>query len=560
MHASGVRSKHRTGAARMDHTDLLELGRAAFADRAWGDAYDRLADADSGSALTPDDLERLATAAYLTGHDAESTDAWTRVHRAWLAAGEQERAVRSAFWLGFGLIQRGEMAQGGGWLARAASMLEEHRLDSVQRGYLLVPQALMALDAGDTDVALARFDEVRVLGQRFGDVDLATLGTLGRGQAQLSLGQIAEGMRGFDEAMVSVTAGDTSPVIAGLVYCAVIEGCQRVSDLPRAREWTAALDRWCEAQPGLVPYRGQCLVHRAQVLHAGGAWADALTEAERARARLTDPPHPAVGMAHYELGELHRLRGDVTEAEIAYRLAHGAGRDPQPGMALLRLSQGEIEVAQTSIGSALDQASDDLTRLELLPAYVEVMLAAGRQDAAEAAADELDRLADDSAPVLRAIAARTRGAVLLAGGDPSGAVTILRDALSRWQQLDVPYEVARVRVLLAAACQQLDDHDRARLECDAAREALEELGARPALVELDRLDPGATDGVHAGPLTEREVEVLRLVADGRTNREIAEELAISEKTVERHLGNVFTKLDVSNRAAATAWAYDHHVL
>ena len=295
------------------------------------------------------------------------------------------------------------------------------------------------------------------------------------------------------------------------------------------------------------------------MLHAGGAWADALAAVERARTRLADPPHPAIGMAHYELGELHRLQGDVTEAEIAYRLAHGAGRDPQPGLALLRLAEGRIDAAETSIESALDQAPDDLARLELLPAYTEIMLAAGRQHAAEAAADELDRLADDTAPVLHASRPGPRCRAPRRRPSERGGHHAARRAVA----LAAARRPVRggTRARAAGRCvPQLDDHDRARLECDAAREALEELGARPALAELDRLDPGASDGVDAGPLTEREVEVLRLVADGHTNRGIAEELAISEKTVERHLGNVFTKLDVSNRAAATAWAYDHHVL
>lgn len=537
----------------MEHTDLLDQGRAAFHERAWAAAHDRLRSADASVPLPPDDLERLATAAYLTGHDAESTDAWARAHHGWLADGELERAVRCAFWLGFGLIQRGEMAQGGGWMGRAASLLEEHRLDSVQRGYLLVPEALGALDAGDTDTARSRFDEVRSLGQRFDDADLATLGTLGVGQALLCLGHVADGMHRFDEAMVSVTAGETTPVIAGLVYCAVIDGCQQVLDLPRAREWTAALDHWCETQPGLVPYRGQCLVHRAQILHAGGAWAEAITEAEDARARLAEPPHPAIGMAHYELGELHRLRGDVDRAEEAYRAAHASGRDPQPGLALLRLADGRVDAARASIESALEQARDQMTRVQLLPACAEIMLTAGHRDRAEEAADELEQLAGDASPVVRALATRTRGAVQLAGGDARAALHSLRDALERWQQLDVPYEVARVRVLLARACALLDDEEGARLECDAARTVFERLGARPALAELARVTATAPPA----PVTDRELEVLRLVAAGRTNRQIADELVISVKTVERHLGNIFTKLDVANRAAATAWAYDH---
>lgn len=539
-------------------TELLERGRHAFGERVWPDAYEHLTAADRASALAPEDLERLATAAYLTGRDAESTDIWTRAHRCRLERGEHREAVRCAFWLGFGLMQRGETAQGGGWLARAASLVEQNELDCVERGYLLLPQALMAMGAGETGVALERCDEAHSVARRFDDPDLSALGTIGRGEALLRLGRTGEGMRLFDEAMVSVTAGETSPTVAGIVYCAVIEACQHVSDLRRAREWTAALDRWCDGQPGLVPYRGQCLVHRAQVLQVGGQWAAALAEAERARSRLADPPHPAIGMAHYQVGELHRLRGEFDAAEDAYREAHAYGREPQPGLALLRLAEGRPDAATTAIDAALEEARDQMARAQLLPAYAEIMLAAGRGDDAQAAAEELDALAGDGgATVHGAVAAQTRGAVLLAASDPAAALEPLRQALHSWQDLDAPYEAAQARVLLAAACRAVDDHDRAQMECDAARRVFEDLGAAPALARLDEM---VSDAPRTLPVTARENEVLRLVADGRTNREIAEALVISEKTVERHLANIFTKIGVSNRAAATAFAYDHGLL
>jgi DNA-binding CsgD family transcriptional regulator len=538
----------------------LERGREAFTRRAWSDAFEWLDQADRTAALEPADLERLATSAYLTGHDERSIGAWRRAHQAWLAAGDVGRAVRSAFWLGFGLIQRGDTAQGGGWLARAGRLVEEHELDAVERGYLLVPAGLKALGEGQPGLALERFDEAESLGRRFGDHDLVALGVLGRGDALLRLGRTSDGLQLFDEAMVSVTSGETSPTISGLVYCAVIDGCQHVFDVRRAREWTAALERWCDEQPGLVPYRGQCLVHRAQVLQIRGEWDAATAEVEQARRRLSDPPHPAVGMAHYQLGELHRLRGELRAAEEAYREAHAAGREPQPGLALLRLAEGASEAAATAVGSALASARDPVTRAQLLPAYVEIMLAAGRRDEAALAADELGALAENGATMLGAVAAQTRGMILLADGDAEAALAPLHDALDAWQELGAPYEAAHVRVLLAGACRQLHDRDRADLECETAREVFETLGAMPALARLDRLlaDDGRPSPKH--PITDREREVLRLVAAGCTNREIAGELSISEKTVERHLGNVFTKLAVSNRAAAIAHAYRHRML
>lgn len=549
--------------------ELLSRGRAAYEASSWAAAYEALAQSEGSASLGPSDLERLATAAYLSGHDVESTSAWSRAHHGWHEAGEEPRAVRCAFWLGFALIQRGEMAQGGGWLARAGRMVEEHALDTVERGYLLVPDGLIAMGSGEAQRALERFGQVESVARRFGDHDLTTLGTLGQGQAMLSIGRTPEGLRLFDEAMVAVTTGETSPMISGLVYCAVIDACQQVFDLRRAHEWTAALDRWCAQQPGLVPYRGQCKVHRAQVLQVMGDWAEAVVEAEHALRWLSDPPHPAVGMAHYQLGELHRLRGELPQAEAAYRHAHAVGREPQPGLALLRLAEGRADSAAAAIESALDVAHDPMSRAKLLPAYVAIMLAVGRRDEAGMAADQLDGLAESAGEtgaetMLGAIAGQARGALLLARGDARAALGPLRVALDAWQALDAPYETAQVRVLLAGACRQLDDSGQAELECDVARDLFEKLGAAPALEQLDRLlaDQGIDQNEvsrasrKGRPVTDRELQVLRLVAGGSTNRDIADELAISEKTVERHLGNIFTKLGVANRTAATANAYD----
>jgi DNA-binding NarL/FixJ family response regulator len=542
----------------MNGTELREHGRRAFDAGKWPESYEHLrAAVAEHTPLEPEDLERLAIAAYLTGCDGESTDAWTLAHQGWLARAAHEQAVRCAFWAGFGLVQRGEVAQGGGWLARAETLLDQHGLDCVERGYLLLPQALMAMGGGDVDAALDRFSEASELAQRFGDRDLAALGAIGRGEALLRSGRAPDGMRLLDEAMVSVTSGETSPVVSGVVYCAVIDACQQSFDLRRAREWTAALDRWCAGQPGLVPYRGQCLVHRAQIRQVGGDWKEAMAEAQHACERLAEPPHPAIGMAHYELGELYRLQGELSDAEAAYRRAHAAGRQPHPGLALLRLAAGRIDAAVAAIERAVDDAHDHVTRGQLLPASVEILLAAGRTADARRAADELGELAAQAGTgLLGAIASHAHGEVLLAEGDPRAALDSLEAACRAWQAMEAPYESARARVLMAVACRAIGDGDTAELECDAARSVFERLGAAPALARLDDLVGRAADQ-RTPPVTARELEVLRSVATGRTNREIAQALSISERTVERHLGNIFTKLDVSNRAAATAYAYDH---
>jgi DNA-binding CsgD family transcriptional regulator len=445
-------------------------------------------------------------------------------------------------------------------MARARRLLDDGQLDCVEQGYLLFPGALQALVEGDATAAGADFDQVARIGARFGDPDLMALGRLGLGGARLLEGETVAGVALLDEAMVAVEADEVSPVVAGIVYCAVIESCQEIYDLGRAQQWTAALTRWCAAQPELVPFRGQCLVHRSEIMALHGAWPDAMEEAERAAERLSDPPgHPAAGLAYYQQGELHRLRGEFARAEEAYRQASQWGRDPQPGLALLRLAQGQVDTAAAAIRRVVDEAADRVSRSRLLPAQVEILLAAGEVEAAGAAAGELTRLADDlGAPYLTAVAAHANGAVLLAQGDPRAALGALRAAWTAWQELEVPYEAGRVRALIGLACRELGDRDCAELELAAARLVFRELAAAPDLARVEALSGGAAAG--AGGLTPRELEVLRLVAAGETNRAIAADLFVSERTVDRHMSNILAKLGVSSRAAATAHAYQHGLI
>ncbi len=539
--------------------DELDRGRGSFERRAWKEAYDELSASDRRSALEPADLVRLAMAAYLIGRDDESVEILTRAHRDNISRDDIAGAARCAFWIGFQLMNKGDVAQAGGWFARAGRLLAEKQLDCVEQGYMLIPNALQNLFGGDYLVAADIFARVAEFGVRFRDADLRTLGGFGQGQALIGLGQTVDGIALLDEIMVSVTTGEVSPLVCGLVYCGVIAACQEVFDLRRAQEWTQALTHWCASQPDLVPYRGQCLVHRAQLMLLQGAWTDAEEEAEKARDTLFGAPdRPAVGMAFYELGELHRLRGFFTAAEEAYRQASEWGHPPQPGLARLRLAQGDLVAAEAASRRVVDEAQGLVSRSKVLPAHVEIMLTAGDVSAARVAADELSRIAHEvDAPLLRAISSHAQGAVLLADGDARAAVTSLRHAWSTWQQLEAPYEAARTRVLIGLSCRALGDVDGGAMELAAARSLFDQLGAAPDRDAVDRLT-GTPEA--RGGLTGREIEVLGLVATGKTNREIAADLVISEKTVARHISNIFGKLGVTSRSGATAYAYQHDLI
>jgi DNA-binding CsgD family transcriptional regulator len=538
----------------------LECGRQAYARRAWKDSYALLLRADDAAPLETGDLALLATSAFLLGRDDEYLGLLEREHHAHLDAGEVLPAVRNAVWMGLILFTRGEMGPGGGWIGRAQRLIESEPGDSIERGYLLMPLAFQHEASGDFMSAAAVAAEAASIAARFDHPDGFALATHVQGAMLIKAGRVREGLALLDEAMVAVTARELSPIVAGIVYCGVILACQDVYEVRRAREWTAALTRWCQGQPDVLAFTGRCLVHRAEIMQLNGDWPDALAEAQRARQRFIETRNESrVGLAVYREAELKRLVGNFEDAEDAYREASRYGWEPQPGLAQLRLAQGRVDVALSTIRRVLDETTEPLKRAGLLPAYVEIMLASGDVEAAGRASLELERLADRyESAMLDGMVAHARGAVLLAEGDASASLAALRRAADVWRELGAPYEVARTRELVGLACRALGDDDAAALELDAARAGFEQLGAAPDVQRLGAHDAPEHPSRHG--LTARELDVLRLVASGRSNKQIAAELVISEHTVARHVQNIFAKLGVSSRTAAASFAFEHQLV
>jgi DNA-binding NarL/FixJ family response regulator len=533
----------------------IDDARAAFERHDWSETRRLLAGVPVHD-LAIEDLDRFATAAYLTGRDETAFELWARAHRNCAQAGEVERAARFGLRLAETLGFKGDIGRSAGWVERVRRLLDDAGIDCVEVGYLANASAVCRIfGAGDYAGAHELFVRAGSVGDRYRDQELMTLARIGEGRMLVYLGAIAKGVALLDEAMISVEAREISPIAVGDAYCTVIDACTEIFDVSRCRAWTDSFSRWCDEHPDLVLYRGNCLLHSAQVMHVHGDWSDAVESAHRACERLAEPLNSlTLGGAHYVEGDLHRLRGDFGAAEDSYRSANEHGCEPQPGLALMRLAQGRIDTAAASIRRVLGEAVGPVFRARVLGAYAEIMLAVGDVAAARAAADELTEAAAElGSAFLHARAAHATAATLLAEGRATDALRASRQALRRWTELDAQYEAALTRVLIAEACAAVGDTEGAELATSAARATFDALGAAPDLARLD----GDGEPGRPGGLTSRELEVLRVLAQGKTNRVIAEKLFISEKTVASHVSHIFTKLGVSSRAAATAYAYDH---
>jgi DNA-binding CsgD family transcriptional regulator len=534
--------------------ELLEA-REAYARRDWAVAFDRLRTAGD---LSAEDTMALATAAYLLGNVDEAVRALQAGYQDRIRNGDSLGAVRFASWLGLLLNVRGEVAVGGGWVARAQRLLEAEPEDIVERGYLLAHEFYQHLGRGDFARAGETAIHIVETGRRFSEPDLIAQGLMCQGRMTIYSGRVPEGLALLDEAMVGISAGEVSPIIAGMVYCSMIEACQEVSDFSRAASWTSALTRWCEAQPGLVPYTGQCSLHRGQIMRLRGAYDEALAEFALAQRRyqLEGTAAPAA-LALTEQGDVLRIRGKLDEAEEAYRQAAEFGFEPQPGLALSWLARGRTTAAVTAIHRLLAEAGGPVQRSRLLPAAVEILVAAQLLDEARRRSDELSEIASAfGISALWAMTAYAYAAVELASGETEDALGHGRESGRLWSDIGSPYEASRARVLVARALRELGDEDSATAELAVAGHGFADVGAAPGVQQVDKLLGRA----RPGGLTEREIEVLRLVAAGRSNPDIAHALVLSPKTVERHLSNIFTKLDVPSRTAAAAYAHEHGLM
>lgn len=538
-------------------SDGLRTARAARTEQQWQAALDAAETAVVDSpAAEAERLDLLADAAWWLGRLEDCIVAREAAFRAYDELGDREHAGACAVWCyeHHAIAARPSIA--GAWLRRAQRTLDGAP-EGVAFGILRLREAEAAHGAGDLDGAIGAAEEALALGRRLGSADLEAEALQTIGRILVDQGDLASGLGHLDDAMLFAVEGRLGPYSTGKVYCSLISACEEVGDFDRAAEWTDATLRWAERHPFAI-FPGICRVHRAIVLKRRGALAEAEAEASRAGEELLGRHVGNSAAAYAELGDIRRRLGDLDRAEEAFERSRALGGRDCADLALLRLAQGRIDAARSIVAACLhDVPSHRLARARLLPIEVHVAIAAGDLDAAAAAADELDAIAGDLATApLRATATATRGRLELARDDPVAATT-LRQALAAWEALDVPYEVATTRTLLAQALSEAGDDEAATAAFASAAALFDRIGAR--LEARRALDVGGRPDLPAG-LTAREVEVLQLIAGGLTNNEVAATLHLSAKTVSRHLSNIFTKIGVGSRAAATAFAYDNDLV
>jgi class 3 adenylate cyclase len=456
----------------------LQSGRDAAARHAWHEAHGFLQEADGAGALTPDDLRALGEAAWWLGRLDESIAVRERAFAAYLAGGDKRTAAVMALTLANDYWGKLAHSIGAGWFSKGERLLEDEP-ECAEQGWLSMMNAFAALYRGDYAETLVGADRTLDIGTRFGDRDLQAFGLVFKGCALVALGDVQEGLPLLDEATVAAVSGELRPFSTGMIYCVAITATSKLSDYSRSGQWTEASKRWCDRQ-SIVGFPGICRVHRAEIMRLRGFWSEAEQEARRALSELQtfNPMLAAEGFS--ELGEVRLRMGDLEGAEEAFRQAHQSGHEPQPGLALVRLAQGNVKAARSSLRRALDErdTGDRLHRMKLLPAQVEVELAAGDLEAARGAVTEMEEIvATYSGDVFQALALWARGALQLAEGDNASAVRTSRQSWRLWTKADLPYEAARARLTLGVALRADGDEDGAQLEIGAAKSSFEKLGA-----------------------------------------------------------------------------------
>jgi DNA-binding CsgD family transcriptional regulator len=536
-------------------TAHLTRARELHTGSRWEEACAEYAAADAEQPLAVEDLERYAEAAQVSARGDEAVALLHRVFDLRVSADEPDDAAQVAFWLWWALLNNNEVVQASGWLKQTSRTLGPDVATSL---WLKIPEAMFHGTTGNR----SRADELlrAIVDEGQGEVVPWALSMWG--QTLIDEGRLQDGLDRLEEAMAILFTHGLSPRVTPWIYCAAVRGCCLARDFGRARAWNRSMVRWLDSLSSLGgAYLGNCRIYRSRLMCLNGAWPDALDEIAAVCTDLDGHTGWVCGHAYYQLGEVRRLRGEWSAAEEAYRRAAEHGCPTQPGLALLRLAEGDVEAASAGVRRALTEVTAKPDRLDLLKAAVTIYLQEGKIDAARDAVTEFEGIAGElTTPVIEAEATAVRGALALSEGDPGSALPLLRRAVGTWQEQDAPHEVAKLNVLIGRACRALDDHDGARLEFSAARETFERLGARPDLARLDTLVASVDAGSESHGLTPREIEVLTLVARGRTNREIATHLHLSERTVHRHLSNIFTKLDVDSRTAAATYGIKHHIV
>ena len=541
--------------------DELAAADGMFKRGMWSAAFDLMSGLDTHCRLDGNALESFAIAAYMTGRESTYLELLERAFGAFGAGAQPLRAARAAFWMGLTLMFRGEFGRGSGWLARSERLVNEHGIDCVEQGYVFLPRVESSLAKGDLLAADHYTSDAIRIGEKFADEDLLALGRHFKGRIQIESGDIPGGLLHLDETMIAAADGKLSPIVTGLIYCSVIEICQKYQIQKRAREWTDALTGWCGKQPELVAFTGRCLIHRSEILIFDGQWTEAFAEAGAAcRRLLAGPVEHHAGPAFYQEGEVLRLSGRFDEADESYRSASRLGFDPQPGLALMRLRQGKSRAALSCIKRTLASVRDAPGRIRLIPAAVEIMLSVGDLAAARQLCDELSRLAAQHASdAVEAASAEAIGDLCVAEGELEGALPSFGRAAELWRELHAPYQLSRLRLKIGQTCAALGDSEGARREVEAARDVFGKLGAEPDRKAAEALLRSLRQGTES-VLTPRQTEILQLVAEGLTNREIAQRLGLSERTVDRHVSDTLTRIDVPTRAAATAFAISHGLI